>query len=74
MERRHEVEQGENASFAQTIQDLIHTRDEQLTESADVVERSILNTDSNTARLFWTPTRGLEYGDVDCWIRPAARY
>ena len=37
------MEEGENASYAQLIQDPIHTRDGQLAESADVVELLVVS-------------------------------
>ena len=75
MKRRHSVEEGETASLAQRVQDLIHARDGKLAKAANVLELLELNSDLNTSPdFFGTTTKGLEYGKVECCIRPAVKY
>lgn len=51
MKLRHEGKEGENATSAQRVQGVIHTRDGQLTESAgDVVDIFVVNSHPSTAR------------------------
>ena len=40
----------EKASFLKRLEDLIHARDGQLAESANVVELLVVNSDPSTAR------------------------
>ena len=75
MERRNQVEQGKHPSLAQGVQGLVHARDGQLAEAADLVEFLVVDSDPNALRdVFGMTTSGLECGEVECWIRPDARY
>ena len=49
-------------------------RDGQLVDAADLVEFIVVGRDPNASYVFGVTTSGLEYGEVECWIRPAARY
>ena len=51
MERRNEVEEGKHPSLAQRVQDLVHARDGQPAEAADVVEFPVVDGDPNASRL-----------------------
>ena len=51
MERRNQVEHGKHPFLAQTVQDLVHARDGQLVEAADVVEVLVVDGDPNASRL-----------------------
>ena len=44
MERKKQVEQGKHPSLTQRVQDLVHARDGQLAEAADLVELCLLYT------------------------------
>ena len=74
MERRNEVEQGKHPSLAQIVQNLVHARDGQLVEVADLAEFLVVDRYLSASRLLRMTSSGLEYGEVECWIRPAARY
>lgn len=50
--RRHEVEEEENAPYAQQVQDLIYARDWPLGEFAHVVELLVANSDPNIDTFF----------------------
>ena len=69
--RRKQVEQGKHPPLAQRVQNLIHAWDGQLAEAADLVEFLVVDSPPD---FFGMTTSGLEYGEVGCWIRPAARY
>ena len=74
VERRNQVEQGKHPSLAQRVQNLVHARDGQLAEAADLVEFLVVDNVRTPPDFFGITTSGLEYGEVECWIRRAARY
>ena len=57
-----------------TSQDLIHARDGQLTESADIIKLLKSTVIRTPLDVFRMTTKEAELGEVECWIRPAARY
>ena len=68
------VEQAKHPSLAQRVQNLVHARDGQLAEAADLVEFLVVDNVRTPPDFFGITTSGLEYGEVECWIRRAARY
>ena len=51
MEQRNQVEQGKHLSLAQRIHNLVHARDGQLAETADLVEFLVVDRDPNASVL-----------------------
>ena len=47
MERRSQVEQGKHTSFSQRVEDLVHSRNWQLAQTADLVEFLVVDGDSS---------------------------
>ena len=64
-------EQGEDASFAQRVQDLVDAGDGGLSEGADDVELLLVNRDENASVFLTIATMGPEYGEVQCWMSQA---
>ena len=73
VERGYKVEQGEDESFSQGIEDLVDVGDGELSEGADRVKLIVVDRNTDAA-IFAIAIIGLEYGEVECWMRPAARY
>ena len=69
MERRNQVEQGKHPSFAQGVRN--QARDEQLLILLSILSLIVIRTPPDFFRI---TTSGFEYGEVECWIRPTARY
>ena len=74
MERRHKVEQGEDASFAQRIEGLVDAGNGELGERAYGVELLVVHRDRTLPYFFSMATMGLDYDEVECWMIPAAMY
>ena len=68
------IKEGKHPSIPQGVEDLVYARNRQLAEAADLVEFLVVDGDSNASKLYGMITSGLEYREVECWIRAAARY
>lgn len=72
---RNKVEQRKKTSFAQGVKNLAHVGDGWMAGAADLVESLKIDDDPITIPdCFGMLARELEYGEVECWTRPIAKY
>ena len=75
VERGDQIGEGKHPPLPRGAEDLIHARNRQLAEAADLAEFLAVHGDPRASKEFLgMTTSGLEYGEVECWIRLAARY
>ena len=74
VERKNPVKRGKHPFRAEGVQGLVYVQDGQLTEAADLAEFLVVDRYLSASRLLRMTSSGLEYGEVECWIRPTARY
>ena len=53
MERRHQIEQGENSSATQLFEDMVDSGYGELSKNADVVQLFVVDRESNSTRFPW---------------------
>lgn len=72
MERTKQIKL-ENTSLAHRVRNLVHARDGQtaLRMLLSFMQLTVIRTPLD---FFGMTTSRLEFGEVDCWVRPAAKY
>lgn len=65
--------EGNNPPLPQEVEDMVHARNRRLAEAVNLIEFLVVQGDPNAFRLL-RDDHQLEYGEVEGWIRPAARY
>ena len=73
MNPKKKVKHRKDRAVAEGIKGLIDAGDRNLGDYSDLIQFLIADGDSNAAAFFGKHTRGLDHGDVECWMRPPVR-
>ena len=71
-EAREEIEDREYGAATLGVEDLVDAWDRDLGHVGDLVKLLVVDRYSDAAGVFGTQTRGLDHGEMECYMRPAA--